>query len=125
LTSTETRSYKHGTTKRQNVVTAKARIDVDDRVAIVPVLLPSVEEVRQFAQELHASGQPWEGEVFGWQAEYCPQVAEPPLDSKMTFTPAEFCIGESGVWLFSLMWEQGENEPPTEFLDRSHIVGAQ
>jgi hypothetical protein len=41
---------------------------------------------------------PWKGEAFGWQAEYNPERPEPPLDSKMTFTPADFCIGESGIW---------------------------
>ena len=27
----------------------------------------------------------------------------------MTFTPADFTIGESGVWFFSLMWEYGKD----------------
>jgi hypothetical protein len=40
----------------------------------------------------------------------------------LTFTPAEFCIGESGVWFFSLMWEKGTSATPTEFLDDSHIL---
>ncbi len=105
------------------MVTARAKIGVShDRFAVVPVVLPAPDEVRQFAQELHSSGQSWEGEAFGWPAEYSPEQAEPPLDSKMTFTPAEFCIGESGVWFFSLMWERGKSEPPSEFVDDSHIL---
>jgi hypothetical protein len=117
---------RHGTTRPENVVTARARIDVEeDRVAYVPVLLPSRDEVREFAQKVHVSGQTWSGDAFGWPAEYSPERPEPPLDSKMTFTPAEFCIGESGVWFYSLMWEHGSGEPPTEFLDDSHILASE
>ena len=95
---------RRGTRRRQNVVTAKARICVDeDRIAVVPVLLPGLDEVRALAARIHSSGQPWEGDAFGWPAEYHPERPEPPLDSKMTFTPAEFCAGESGVWFCSLM----------------------
>ena len=47
---------------------------------------------------------------------------EPPLDSKMTFTPADFCIGESGIWFFSLMWEHGKDAEPVEFLDDRNIL---
>ncbi len=35
----------------------------------------------------------------------------------MTFTSAEFWIGESGIWFFSLLWEQGKDKQPVEFLD--------
>ena len=62
------------------------------------------------------------GEAFGWQAEYNPARAEPPLDSTMTLTPADFWIGESGIWFFSLMWEGGDDAAPVEFLDDRAIV---
>jgi len=42
----------------------------------------------------------------------------------MIFTPADFCIGESGIWFFSLMWERGDNAEPVEFLDDQNILGA-
>jgi hypothetical protein len=35
----------------------------------------------------------------------------------MTFTPADFWIGESGIWFFALMWENGKDKDPVEFLD--------
>jgi hypothetical protein len=35
----------------------------------------------------------------------------------MTFTPADFCLGESGIWFFSMMWEHGAEATPVEFLD--------
>lgn len=46
-----------------------------------------------------------------------PVIATPPLDSRMTFMPADFCIGESGIWFYSLMWEHGNEAEPVEFLD--------
>ena len=105
------------------MVTAKAKIKThDDYAAIVPVAIPDLDEVRNFAAKLHAKGKAWKGEAFGWQAEYNPEQPEPPLDSKMTFTPADFCIGESGIWFFSLMWEHGSDAKPVEFLDDRNIL---
>jgi len=85
-------------------------------------LIPELGEVRQQALELHRRGDEWEGELFSWSAEYHPECSEPPLDSKMTFTPADFCIGESGIWFFSMMWERGKDAEPVEFLDDQAIV---
>ena len=86
------------------MVTAKPKIRVhDDYDSLVPVVIPELDEVRLFASELHLQGEPWAGEAFGWPAEYFPQRPEPPFDSKLPFTPADFCIGESGVWFFSLL----------------------
>jgi hypothetical protein len=96
------------------VVTAKIRTR-DDYAVIVPLAIPNLDEVREFASRLHAKGKSWRGSAFGWQAEYNPQRPEPPLDSKMTFTPADFCIGESGIWFFSLMWERGNDAEPGGF----------
>ena len=105
------------------MVTVKARIHTrGDYAPVVPLVIPNVSEVRAFAATLHAQGKPWAGEAFGWRAEYHPERPEPPLDSKMTFTPADFCIGESGIWFFSLMWERGRHEEPVEFLDDRNIV---
>ncbi|MBI4551526.1 MAG: hypothetical protein HY710_04615 [Candidatus Latescibacteria bacterium] len=105
------------------MVTVKAKIKTHGRyTSVVPIVVPEFEEVRTFAAALHAKGQPWKGEALGWPAEYNPERPEPPLESKMTFTPADFCIGESGIWFFSLMWEQGRDAEPVEFLDDRNIV---
>ena len=105
------------------MVAAKARIRIhDDYESLVPVVIPELDDVRRFAGELHARGKPWKGDAFGWPAEYQPERPEPPLDSKLSFTPADFCIGESGIWFFSLMWEHGKDAPPVEFLDDSNIL---
>ena len=85
-------------------------------------MVPQLDEVRTFAAKLHAEAKTWKGEAFGWQAEYNPELSDPPLDSKMTFTPADFCIGESSIWFFSLMWERGKDADPVEFLDDGNIV---
>ncbi len=74
--------------------------------------------------DLHRKGKAWHGDTFGWDAEYKPTRSEPPLDSKMTFTPADFLIGESGIWFFSVMWEHGDDQPPVEFLDDRNIISA-
>jgi hypothetical protein len=90
----------------------------------VPIAVPDLDDVRHFAHELHQKGESWQGVAFGWEAEYNPERVEPPLDSKMTFTPADFCIGESGIWFFSLMWEHGRDQEPVEFLDDRNLLAA-
>lgn len=105
------------------MATVQARIrGVDGRESLLPVVVPDLPAVRAFADSLHSASLEWEGEAFGWHAEYHPRNPEPPLSSNLAFTPAEFCIGESGVWFFSLMWESGCGQSPVEFLDDSGIV---
>lgn len=105
------------------MVTAQAKIKTnDDYTAIVPVAIPDLEEVRMFAAKLHAKKKAWRGAAFGWQAEYNPERSKRPLASQMSFTPADFCIGESGIWFFSLMWENGSNAKPVEFIDDGSIL---
>jgi hypothetical protein len=89
---------------------------------LVPLLVPELDAVRALADELHARGEAWQGEAFGWSAEYNPEQQQPPLDSALTFTPADFCIGESGIWFYSLMWERGCDEPPVEFVDERNLA---
>lgn len=115
----------YGNRSKKNVVTTKVRIELDEEYSsIVPILVPDLDEVRKFARGLHRKGHAWQGEQFGWQAEYNPELAQPPLDSNMTFTPADFCIGESDIWFFSMMWEHGKDEEPVEFLDDKSIIAA-
>lgn len=105
------------------MVTVRARIHTQNGcISVIPIVVPDLEEVRAFAGKLHAEGKSWTGEAFGWPAEYDAERPEPPLDSKMSFTPADFCIGESGIWFFSLMWEHGKDAEPSEFLDDSSIL---
>lgn len=105
------------------MATVQAKIrSADGSESVMPVVIPDLNDVRAFASDLHRRGMAWDGDAFGWHAECVPQRAERPVQSKMEYTPAEFCIGESGVWFFSLVWEAGETYPPVEFLDDSGLV---
>ena len=105
------------------MLTVKARIPRRANSSpILPVVIPDLSEVRAFANHLHTTGKSWKGEIFGWQAEYTPESRKKPAGSKMQFTPADFWIGESGIWFYSLMWERGKNKEPVEFLDDRGIV---
>jgi hypothetical protein len=93
-----------------------------DEPTTLPVVIPGLGEVRTFAGVLHKAAQAWQGDLWGWPAEYTPQSRRKPLDSKMPFTPAEFWIGLSGIWFFSMMWEHGSDDAATEFLDERGVV---
>ena len=102
---------------------AKLRLSTNDEDApLIPILIPDLADVRALADHLHALGEAWQGEAFGWAAEYHPEQSRPPLDSALTFTPADFCIGESGIWFFSRQWEDGRDAPPVEFLDDRNVM---
>ena len=105
------------------MLTARARVRPQaDYSPILPVVIPDLEEAKAFARHLHAAGNPWAGEIFGWPAEYTPESRRKPAGSKMRFKPADFWIGESGIWFYSLMWEHGKTKEPVEFLDDRGIV---
>jgi hypothetical protein len=108
------------------VLTVKAKIPQRPNYSpILPLAVPDVHEVKAFAQHLHLLSRHWQGEIFGWPAEYTPERRKKPIGSNMPFTPADFWIGESGIWFYSLMWEHGKNEEPVEFLDDRGIVKPQ
>ncbi|CAG1005321.1 hypothetical protein ANAEL_03316 [Anaerolineales bacterium] len=105
------------------MLTVKVKIHAQEGYEpILPLAIPDLKEVRSFASHLHALGARWQGEIFGWQAEYTPESGQKPEDSAMTFTPADFWIGESGIWFFSLMWENGRDNAPVELLDERGVV---
>lgn len=105
------------------MLTAKAKIPPRaDYSPVLPVVIPDLNEVKAFANHLHTVGKAWKGELFGWSAEYTPERRKKPAGSKMRFTPADFWIGESEIWFFSLMWEHGKHRAPVEFLDDRGIV---
>ena len=105
------------------MATVQAKIRVaDGHESVMPVVVPDLASVRELAEAVHAKKAPWQGEAFGWQAEYLPQRAERPLESRLSFTPAEFWIGESGIWFFSMTWELGPGLSAIEYLDDSGIV---
>jgi len=78
------------------------------------VAIPDLAHVRAFSDQLHSAGKPWAGLFQGWDGEYIPSDPTAPPGSKMTFTPAEFVLGDSRVWFFGRMWEYGDDQPPSE-----------
>jgi hypothetical protein len=105
------------------MVTVRARIPAQsDYSPVLPLSIPNLDEVRSFSNQLHTAGRHWHGLIFGWNAEYTPEQRRKPVGSKMTFTPASFWIGESGIWFFSQMWEDGKDKEPVEFLDDRGII---
>ena len=41
----------------------------------------------------------------------------------MTFTPADFWIGDGAIWFFALLWENGNDQAPVETIYDRNIVG--
>jgi len=102
---------------------------------VIPVAVPSLEEVRAFALRLHQLNQPYEDMIWGWPVYYDPEIKEEETafeipdgaggfrtEIRPFWSPASFTIGESGVWFFSLLWENGADNPPVEFLDNRNIM---
>ena len=92
--------------------------------------VPELAEVREYANVLRLCGEVYEGQMWGWSVHYEPELIEenalfelPDENSGMKrerrrhFSPASFTVGESGIWFFSLLWENGRDAEPVEFLD--------
>jgi len=105
------------------------------RSVAIPVFIPKLDDVRALAELLHSAGQSYQDRAWGWEVTYEPELDEPEAevevpDDKGDFvtkimplwTPASFTIGESGVWFFSLLWENGSSQPPVEFLDDRNVL---
>jgi hypothetical protein len=108
------------------------------RSVAVPVAIPDVQEVRAFAERLHQVGQSYQDRVWGWELSYEPEINEPEAEVQIPdgkggfvtetmpiWAPASFAIGESGVWFFSMLWENGVDQPPVEFLDDRNLLPAE
>ncbi len=115
------------------------KVDVHEspvaETVVIPVAVPSLDEVRALAYRLHRLNQPYEDVVWGWPVYYDPELKEEETvfdvpdgaggfrtEFRPFWSPASFTIGESGVWFFSLLWENGRNEAPVEFLDNRNIL---
>lgn len=96
----------------------------------LPVAIPSLSDIIQFAKALHAAGLPWEGTAFGWPADYTPEIKEDNAifeeydENNVVHTvvaprwsPAIFCIGINDIWFVSLTWELGTNAEPWIYLE--------
>jgi hypothetical protein len=79
----------------------------------LPVLVPEDREISTIASALHGTGVRQRIEIFGWPVRYDPQNDScPPLDSRLSFTPAFFSIGDSLYWQVAYTWEYGKDKEP-------------
>ena len=119
-----TRLLQPGNGRTTNGKVVRVRVEfAEEFQPVIPVVLPDLQELREFATKIHMRKTDWHGEAFGWDAEYHASHSAPPDDSQMHFTPATFWIGDATIWGFSLMWEDGDEKPPVETLNDWNIVG--
>ncbi len=110
--------------------TARVRIPFEDSARVIPIQVPELAEVREYANVLHLRGEAYEGQMWGWSVHYEPELIEESArfelpdenngmkqERRRHFSPASFTVGESGIWFFSLLWENGRDAEPVEFLD--------
>jgi|GEM_PF-1277415 len=96
----------------------------------IPVTIPTLDDILQYAKALHAVGRPWEGTAFGWPADYTPEIREenavfeeydergqPKTVTGLRWSPAIFCIGINEIWFVSLTWEFGVDAEPWVYLE--------
>ena len=118
--------------------TVRVKVDVhqsNKNGTVIPVNLPSLDDVRALATRLHVLNTPFNDLVWGWPVYYDPELKEDYAELVVTdaigghltevvpfWSPASFTIGESGVWFFSMTWEHGREQPPVEFLDDRNIL---
>lgn len=103
--------------------------------ATIPVAIPELWEVRALAKDLHQKGQVYFGTHWGWPVQYDPEIYEEEAEFEVPdgqggfqieirpfWSAASFTIGESGIWFFSLLWENGIHKEPVEFLDNKNVL---
>ena len=115
-----------------NIVTTKVNTNQhgNPNIVTIPIAVPDLTDVRAFAGHLYAKGQEYSDIMWGWPVQYDPALHEEEAEFQIPdqrggyqteirpfWSPASFTIGESGVWFFSLLWENGNDQPPVEFLD--------
>jgi hypothetical protein len=114
------------------IIHVKVNIHQDDDpdAAAVPVAVPDLVVVRGLANRLHAEGREYGGMAWGWPVHYDPELREDAAEFDIPdgqgayrteirpfWSPASFTIGESGIWFYSILWENGSDSAPVEFLD--------
>lgn len=93
----------------------------EDIALAVPVTIPEMQEIRHLAFTLHRQRHVFEGEQWGWPVSYAPESPQPPIESRLTFTPATFFIGVWPLWYVSFTWEYGRNAEPNILVGDENI----
>jgi hypothetical protein len=95
--------------------------DTEDIALAVPVTIPELQEIRHLAFTLHRQRRAFDGEQWGWPVSYEPESPNPPIESRLTFTPATFFIGVWPLWYVSFTWEYGRNVEPNILVGNENI----
>ncbi len=107
----------------------------DDRCVIVPVAVPDLAAVHALADHLHEEGRAYSSTAWGWPVQYDPELREAVAEFQIPdghgsyqteirpfWSLASFTIGESGIWFYSLLWENGRDQAPIAFLDERNVL---
>ncbi len=120
-----------------NIIQIKVNVHHQDTgdTATVPVAVPDLVAVRALAEQLHREGQAYSGTAWGWPVQYDLELREEAAEFQIPdkqggyrteirpfWSPASFTIGESGVWFYSLLWENGIDKEPVEYLDDRNML---
>lgn len=110
-----------GTPNRKNGKIVSAAIEIDNNFTLIaPIFVPDVADLKAFAEQLHQTGEAWQGLAFGWYATYEPQGhRNVPEGSKVAVSPASFCLGDATAWCYCLTWDDGIDQEPTEIITSS------
>ena len=120
-----------------NIIQVKVNVHHQENgeTAAVPVVVPALAAVRAVAEQLHREGKEYSGLRWGWPVHYDPEIREDAAEFQIPdgqggyqtevrsfWSPASFTVGESGIWFYSLLWENGTEREPVEFLDERNVL---
>jgi hypothetical protein len=118
-----------------NIIQVKVNVNHEESADTVAVAVPDLAAVRALAEQLHRERREYSGVAWGWPVQYDPELCEDTAEFQVPdgqggyrtevrpfWSPASFTIGESGVWFYSLLWENGTDEVPVEFLDERNVL---
>ena len=93
--------------------TIRVRIPSEDNAPqyVVPVQIPALAEVREYANVLHLRSETYQGQKWGWPVHYEPEIIEERAlferpnegngmkkERRSHYSPASFTVSESGIW---------------------------
>lgn len=110
------------------MIETKVKINLGDiyeevgHIPVIPISIPTMDEIENLAQTAHARALTYTGEVWGWPVSYEAEVPEPIPHSNMQFRPAVFTIGVYPIWFVSYTWEDGKAQAPTVLVEDENLV---
>jgi hypothetical protein len=120
----------------KNMKTIQAQLKVK-RGKMVPIEIPTDEEIEGMAMRMHAAGKPCLETVLGHKVFYRPRSeggytlteVDPftgeqgkPSAPRKFVCPAEFTFGYGGPWMVVLSWQAGDDKPPAWFRYEDKLI---